>query len=330
MSTKFLIFCLCYYVYVNALNIALHAQLHPSSGKIVGSVITTEGMKQAFLKRSYQSHEITCSIFYPFHYPGFYNTKWDLILIEGWFPTIHDFIRLARLASPDVIILFFCLDPVYPGLEIVLKFDVDGYLTNSKKVENILSQRLPTRFVMLAADPDIMKPMKVSSFENNENNEIVQNEIQNSHNMSRNTINDTTNATTTNNNNKTDNNNNNTDDSKETINDSSTTSTNDNKNEKNSKTHNKNIKNDQKIDVVYVGAGGEMIQYKKHLLMMLQAASRFNLHIYGSKWDEVPSVKHAWRGILPQNELSTIYASAKVVIASTIDSQSEYDMLNNR
>ena len=28
----------------------MHAQLHPESGKIVGSVITTEGMKQALLK----------------------------------------------------------------------------------------------------------------------------------------------------------------------------------------------------------------------------------------------------------------------------------------
>ena len=221
-----------------ALNIALHAQVHHSSGKIVGSVITTEGMKQALLKyfRSYTCPDILSNIqvFYPFHYPGFFAYKWDLIIIEGWFPTIHDFIRSTRLASPHAVILFFCLDPVYPGLDLVLEFDVDGYLTNSRKVEKILNQRLPTYFVMLAADPEAMKPIPES----------------NDH-ISLNTINQ-----------------------------------------------------DNHIDIVYVGAGGNMINYKKQLLMMLKAASNYKLHIYGSKWNEIDQVKYFWKGSLPQHEVS--------------------------
>jgi len=41
-------------------------------------------------------------------------------MIIGWFMMIHDFIQVVRNKFPDVIILYYCLDPIYPGLETVL------------------------------------------------------------------------------------------------------------------------------------------------------------------------------------------------------------------
>jgi hypothetical protein len=139
----------------SALNVALHAQLEPGK-KVVGSVLTTDGMKAAFQKR----HDVdNVSIFYPFSYTGFLDTKWDLLVIEGWFPGMHEFIFLARASmADDGIILFFCLDHKYPGLEAIQSFDVDGYLTNSHEMVERLGSVAPTRFVMLGADPDAMAP----------------------------------------------------------------------------------------------------------------------------------------------------------------------------
>lgn len=36
----------------------------------------------------------------------------------------------VRAFSPGVVVLFYCLDPDYPGLPIIEALDVDGYLTN--------------------------------------------------------------------------------------------------------------------------------------------------------------------------------------------------------
>ena len=143
--------------YSKQLNIALHAQVSPGGGSVVGSVITTDGLKAAFNLRSETS---IVEVFYPYHYDGFFTVRWDLVIIEGWFMMIHEFIQLIRSHSPGVIIIFFCLDPTFPGIDILTTFDVDGYLTNSKFLVGYLIAHtgIPTEYVMLAADTFIMQP----------------------------------------------------------------------------------------------------------------------------------------------------------------------------
>eukprot|EP01041_Mallomonas_annulata_P002062 gene2062-4029_t len=228
-----------------AINIALHAQVSPAE-KVVGSVITTDGLKAAFQSRSDVQY---VEIFYPFSYTKFFDISWDLILIEGWFPSISEFISLSRSNFPSTIIIFYCLDPTYPGLSLVRELDVDGYLTNSRIVQDYLDDFAPTKFVMLAADPLVMAP---------------------------------------------------------------------------------NITVARNWTAVYVGAGGGMINYKPVLLGMLQAALPFGLLLYGSHWNEVESLRHVWQGILPRYELSTAYSRAQLVIATTIESQANLGMINNR
>jgi len=148
---------------VSALNVALHAQVAPNE-KVVGSVITTDGLKAAFDKVPDVDH---VELFYPYSYDGFHKHKWDLILIEGWFPSIDVFLLLARNYAilndaeeyRNSVIVYICLDHTYPGLSIVSGLDVDGYLTNSRQVLSVLSTVEPTRFMLLAADPDKMKPL---------------------------------------------------------------------------------------------------------------------------------------------------------------------------
>jgi hypothetical protein len=115
-------------------------------------------MKNAFLKRQ---EACTVATFYPFEYQGFLETSWDLIIIEGWFTLIDDFISIARLhSSPSLVVLFFCLDPIYPGMNVVRRLDVDGFLTNSRMVRLDLSRTVPrpVHYLPLAADPAVMKP----------------------------------------------------------------------------------------------------------------------------------------------------------------------------
>jgi glycosyltransferase involved in cell wall biosynthesis len=152
------------------LNIALHAQVAPSPEKVVGSVITTDGMKVAFRVRGRFANNSTHSnsipdfdiqrveTFYPFSYDGFLDTKWNLIIIEGWFLSMHEFIQIARSQFPNVIILFYCLDPAYPGLEDLVRYDVDGYLTNSVVTQEQLAKFKPTIKLLLAADEEVMRP----------------------------------------------------------------------------------------------------------------------------------------------------------------------------
>lgn len=144
----------------SGLRVALHAQVAPDGDKIVGSVVTTDGMKAALRRR----HDVALvKIFYPFHYQGFLESSWDLILVEGWFPMLHEFLQIARSHSPEAVILFFCLDPAYPGLDKTLRLDVDGFLTNSQSVAATLRTVLPTEHVLLAADPEVMRPLTPSS-----------------------------------------------------------------------------------------------------------------------------------------------------------------------
>jgi hypothetical protein len=139
-------------VVVDALNVALHAQVDPEvHGFIVGSVLTTQGMKHAM---EAQGH--FAKIFYPFSYAGLFDRKWDLVIIEGYVESIGAFIHEARrIAYPNkVIVLFYCLDPDFPGLETVRLLDVDGIMTNSRRVNNHFEALgIPSLMVPLAVDP---------------------------------------------------------------------------------------------------------------------------------------------------------------------------------
>ena len=119
--------CLLFEASGKLLNIALHAQVAPSGNQVVGSVITTDGLKAALRMRD-DVGEV--KIFYPFHYDGLTESLWDVIIIEGWFPMIHDFLQIARSIASHPTVLFYCLDPSYPGMNDISTYDVDGYLTN--------------------------------------------------------------------------------------------------------------------------------------------------------------------------------------------------------
>lgn len=102
--------------------VALHAQVSPGQGFVVGSVITTAGnpdivsweanrppdlrtfrfvsfmtmmvgMEEAFKARD--DVEVA-QTFYPFEYKGLHDHQWDLVVIEGWFPMINSFIHEVR------------------------------------------------------------------------------------------------------------------------------------------------------------------------------------------------------------------------------------------
>lgn len=73
-----------------------------------------------------------------------------------------------------------------------------------------------------------------------------------------------------------------------------------------------------------------MIQYKPILLPMLVSALPYGLSIYGSYWDLVPEVSRAWKGVLPREDIAIAYANAQVVLATTIETQSSLNMINNR
>jgi len=118
-------------------------------------VVTTDGMRSALSSRADIN---SVQIFYPFHYTDFADSRCDLLLIEGWFPSIHSFIALARALTPRAVVLFYCLDPAYPGMTRVRALDVDGFLTNSRTVLEDLKQIRPAMYVPLAADIELMRP----------------------------------------------------------------------------------------------------------------------------------------------------------------------------
>lgn len=143
---------------IQTLRIALHAQVFPAANStVVGSVVTTDGLKAAFLRRP----EVTVvETFYPFEYAKILDHKWDMILIEGWFPMINHFIELSRNHVPETVIIFYCLDPTYPSFKVTASLDVDGFMTNSRHLYKHLSGFAPTIFLMLAADEEKMKPLE--------------------------------------------------------------------------------------------------------------------------------------------------------------------------
>jgi len=247
--TSLVIACVVLYQAVtclSALNIALHAQLFPANDKVVGSVITTNGLKSAFLGRP---DVLFVDIFYPAHYSTFLNHTWDVVLIEGWFPSIDQFLGLTRNNFPQAKIVFISLDPIYPGVDIVRNFDVDGILTNSEELVLYYGDIFPSESMLLAADPAVMRPFA-------------------------------------------------------------------------------NITRD--YGAVYIGAGGNMLEYKPELYSLLVSAVQYGLRLHGNAWENVPVLRDVWQGGLPLHELARAYASAHVVLGSTIDAQSQYHMINNR
>lgn len=51
--------------------------------------------------------------------------------------------------------LFYCLDPQFPGLPHTSALDVDGFLTNSRSTQDFLLKSAPTALVPLAVDPEV-------------------------------------------------------------------------------------------------------------------------------------------------------------------------------
>lgn len=101
------------------INVALHAQVPPSSEMVVGSAVTMAGVRQALLRRSGSSNGsgwlnekdsemineeggsrdikiAHAQVFYPFEYGGLHERHWDLVIIEGWFKMINVFIHEVK------------------------------------------------------------------------------------------------------------------------------------------------------------------------------------------------------------------------------------------
>jgi glycosyltransferase involved in cell wall biosynthesis len=240
-----LFFCVSQY---NCLNVALHAQVFPEdSFKIVGSVITTDGIKEAFVGRHYLEN---ITVFYPSHYEEYFDTSWDVLLIEGWFPSISEFLHLNRNHFPRIIIIFICLDPAFPGLEELILYDFDGIITNSEQLVGFFRKHgIPSYYAMLAANPRLMKP---------------------------------------------------------------------------------NTDKIKTYPIIFVGAGGHMLEAKPSLHYMLSNAKPYGLRIYGAGWEDVKDFQDHWQGPLPRYDLGSVYAQSSIVLSSIMKAQEDYGMINNR
>jgi hypothetical protein len=95
--------------------------------------------------------------FAPRKYEGLESGELDLVIIEGWHISIPSFIQKVRETNSKAKILFWNLS--FFGFNEVVKLDVDGFLSNSKKVTSLIGKIKPTQFLMLAADIDVFKPM---------------------------------------------------------------------------------------------------------------------------------------------------------------------------
>eukprot|EP01032_Pedospumella_encystans_P015993 gene15993-18265_t len=73
-----------------------------------------------------------------------------------------------------------------------------------------------------------------------------------------------------------------------------------------------------------------MLDYKPELYSLLVSAVQYGLRLHGNAWEGVPILDNVSQGGLPQFELARAYASAQVVLGSTMDAQSQYRMINNR
>lgn len=55
------------------------------------------------------------------------------MITEGFSGTVPRFIHEVRRRNPEVKVFHFCLD-TYPSMDVILRLDVDGFLTNSWKL----------------------------------------------------------------------------------------------------------------------------------------------------------------------------------------------------
>ena len=63
---------------------------------------------------------------------------------------------------------------------------------------------------------------------------------------------------------------------------------------------------------------------------LLNEAIPFGLAIYGYGWEKHKILKNHWRGILPVEDIPTLYSSANIVLGMTEDRQKVAGMINNR
>ena len=130
------------------LRIGLHAQtLHRGDKVVGGSEITTKGLKKAFEKYA----NVESVLRYGTNSFKQINDDLDLVVIEGWEGDVPGFINAVKERNPSTIVLFWNLS--FWGLEQIIQLPVDGFLTNSSKMMEILQKHVPTKLVMLAADP---------------------------------------------------------------------------------------------------------------------------------------------------------------------------------
>lgn len=111
--------------------------------------MTTHGLKRA-LERLDRVRIV--QIFYPFHYEGLDAEEWDILIIEGWFEMMFALIHEVRRSSQRARVLFWCLDPEFPGLDAIMSIDVDAYLTNSESTRSQLATLAPTTTLLLGFD----------------------------------------------------------------------------------------------------------------------------------------------------------------------------------
>ena len=60
--------------------------------------------------------------------------------------------------SPDVKILYYCLDPTYPGMDHLLNLPIDGFLVNSEFLFESLRPFYPTLLLPLGFNPTLFSP----------------------------------------------------------------------------------------------------------------------------------------------------------------------------
>lgn len=138
------------------LAIALHAQRSfARHGVVAGSEVTCRGMRAALEAMPSVGH---VELFSPLDYEaGLSARAFDIVLVEGHVPSVPAFIAAARAMNPAVVVLYVVLD-TYPTPLAVMRIDADGFLTNSGTLEASLEPLAPTQFMLLAADPEVMKP----------------------------------------------------------------------------------------------------------------------------------------------------------------------------
>jgi hypothetical protein len=159
------------------LSIALHAQrLFSRHSVVAGSEVTCRGMRAALEALPSVGH---VSLFGPFDYAGLASRRYDVVIIEGYVASVPAFIAAARALNPDVVVMYLVLD-TYPTALAAMRIDADGFLTNSRVLvctrarrragdvshhhrvvvaqAESLSSLLPTQFMLLAADPQVMRP----------------------------------------------------------------------------------------------------------------------------------------------------------------------------